>query len=81
MFHEQIADASGKPVLVEVLRVLHARSQRFWAISLSAEGHISEVSHEHQQIIAALAKGDGELAARTLTEHIESFRRSLLRGR
>lgn len=81
MFHEQIADASGNPVLVEVLRVLHARSQRFWAISLSAEGHVSEVSAEHQKIIAALTKGDGELAAHTLTEHIESFRGSLLRGR
>lgn len=80
MFHEQIADASGNPVLVEVLRVLHARSQRFWAISLSAEGHVSEVSEEHQKIIAALTKGDGELAAQTLTEHIESFRGSLLRG-
>lgn len=81
MFHEQIADASGNPVLVDVLKVLHARSQRFWAISLSAEGHVSEVSEEHRKIIAALAKGDGELAARTLAEHIESFRGSLLRGR
>lgn len=81
MFHEQIADASGNPVLVEVLRVLHARSQRFWAISLSADGHVAEVSEEHQQIIAALTKGDGELAARALAEHIESFRGSLLHGR
>jgi len=80
LFHEQIADASGNPVLVDVLRVLHARSQRFWAISLSAQGHVSEVSEEHQRIIAALTKGDGELAAHTLAEHIESFRGSLLRG-
>jgi DNA-binding GntR family transcriptional regulator len=81
LFHEQIAASSGNPVLVEILRVLHARSQRFWAISLAAEGHLNEVSTEHQHIIAALAQGDADAAARTVEEHIESFRRSLLRGR
>lgn len=80
LFHEQIAAASANPVLVEILRVLHARSQRFWAISLSALGHVAEVSGEHQEIIQALARGDADAAARTVQEHIESFRRSLLRG-
>lgn len=80
LFHEQIAAASANPVLVDILRVLHARSQRFWAISLSAQGHVAEVSGEHQDIIRALAKGDADAAASTVQEHIESFRRSLLRG-
>ncbi len=80
-FHELIADASGNPVLIEVLRVLHARSQRFWAISLSAPGHVVEVQNEHQMIVAALAAGDAEAAVAGVEGHILSFRRSLLQER
>lgn len=80
-FHELIADASGNPVLIEMLRVLHARSQRFWAISLSAHGHVDEVCAEHRAILQALADGDAETAARTVEAHILSFRQSLLQGR
>lgn len=80
-FHELIADASGNPVLIEMLRVLHARSQRFWAISLSAYGHVDEVCAEHRAILQALTDGDAEAAARTVEEHILSFRQSLLQGR
>lgn len=79
-FHELIADASGNPVLIETLRILHARSQRFWAISLSAEGHLGEVSKEHQIILTALESGEPEAAVQAVEEHIESFRHALLRG-
>lgn len=79
-FHELIADASGNPVLIETLRVLHARSQRFWAISLSAEGHLAEVSREHQTILSALACGNAEATIQAVEAHIESFRHALLRG-
>lgn len=81
LFHEAIAAASRNQVLIEILKVLHARSQRFWAISLSAEGHLAEVSAEHQAIIAALAQGSAEMAMDAVNSHVASFRRSLLQGR
>lgn len=81
LFHEAIAAASRNQVLIEILKVLHARSQRFWAISLSAEGHLAEVSAEHEAIIAGLAQGSAEAVSNAVQSHIESFRRSLLQRR
>lgn len=81
LFHEAIAAASRNQVLIEILKVLHARSQRFWAISLSAEGHLAEVSAEHQAIIAGLEAGNADGVAEAVQSHVESFRRSLLQRR
>lgn len=80
-FHEQIALASRNPVLIEVLRVLHARSQRFWAISLSTSGHVPKVRDEHNKIIDALQTGDADTAEQTVLHHILSFRQALLSER
>ena len=77
-FHEQIAAASMNPVLIEILRVLHARSQRFWALSLSAEGHLDEVIREHAQVLVALSARDGGAAASAVELHVKSFQQSLL---
>lgn len=77
-FHEVIANASRNPVLVDVLRVLHGKSQRFWAISLSSHGHVPEVQDEHAQIIEALAAGDANEAEKCVKIHVLSFRDALL---
>ena len=77
-FHELIAVASRNPVLIDILRVLHGRSQRFWAISLSRQGHVGEVQDEHHLILDALAAGDAEAAERAVQAHVLSFRDSLL---
>lgn len=77
-FHECIAQASANPILIDVLRVLHARAQRFWALSMSASGHTQDILHEHGQIVEMLAAHDGEAAAAVVAEHIESFRTSIL---
>ena len=81
LFHEQIASVAGNQTLAEILKVLHARSQRFWAISLTAEGHLSEVQAEHADIIKAMAKNDAEAAAAAVQEHVFSFQRALLHQR
>ena len=78
LFHEHIAMAARNQILAEILKVLHARSQRFWAISLSAEGHLEEVKAEHRIIIEALAKADPDTAAAAVEAHVLSFKRSLL---
>lgn len=78
IFHEVIANASRNPVLVDVLRVLHGKSQRFWAISLSTHGHVPEVQDEHEQILRALAAGNADEAERCVKAHVLSFKDALL---
>jgi len=60
------------------LSVLHAQSQRFWAVSLSRPGHSEEVMAEHADIVAALAAGDEQRAADNAEKHIWSFRTALM---
>jgi DNA-binding GntR family transcriptional regulator len=78
LFHEKIATAARNSMLKDILSVLHARSQRFWAISFSTEGHVDEVVGEHRSIVAALASRDGATAAEAAKTHILSFKSSLL---
>lgn len=79
LFHEKIATAARNSMLQDILSVLHARSQRFWAISLSTAGHVEEVIAEHRAILSALAAHDGEAACEAARKHILSFRLSLLK--
>ncbi|MEG2581417.1 GntR family transcriptional regulator, partial [Comamonas sp.] len=81
MFHEVLASASRNPVLIDVLRVLHARSQRFWAISLSSSGHMNEVQDEHELVVDALEQGDAESAQQAISDHVLSFRNALINAR
>lgn len=81
LFHEQIALSARNQILAEILKVLHARSQRFWAISLSAKDHFEEVREEHLRIIEAFAQADPDAAAAAVEAHVLSFKRSLLHAR
>jgi len=78
IFHETIAAIAGNPLLADILGVLHAQSQRFWAVSLSRPGHSDEVIAEHAAIVDALAAGNAELAAGNMEKHIGSFRAALM---
>jgi len=79
-FHQQLAKIAGNKMLMDILSVLHAQAQRFWASSLSKEGHMQEVIEEHRAIINALAAQDAQAAADAAEGHILSFRHALLRG-
>jgi len=78
LFHEKIATFASNTMLQDILSVLHARSQRFWAISFSTLGHVDEVMAEHRAIVTALAKHDAQAAAEAAQAHILSFKSSLL---
>lgn len=77
-FHQVLADIAGNHRLSDILSVIHAQAQRFWAITLSDVTHIDEVIAEHNEIIAALASGDMRRAADAARAHILSFKRALL---
>jgi DNA-binding GntR family transcriptional regulator len=79
-FHEEIAEVAGNQVLMEILKVLHARSQRFWTISYKTEGHLGEIQTEHHTILEALGKGDPGAASAAMEAHTLSFKRSLLQA-
>ncbi|MDR1934389.1 MAG: GntR family transcriptional regulator [Candidatus Accumulibacter sp.] len=78
-FHEEIAKASRNQVLIEILRVIHARAQRFWVISFRTEGHLKEIQSEHRLILDALGRADPEATAAAMEAHALSFKCSLLR--
>lgn len=77
-FHQELAQIAGNNMLADILSVLHARAQRFWASTLSREGHMREVIDEHRAIIAALTAQDSAAAAEAAQAHILSFRTALL---
>jgi DNA-binding GntR family transcriptional regulator len=79
-FHEGIAQASKNQVLIEILKVVHARSHRFRALSFRTEGHLQEIQREHRLIRDALRKADPEETAAAMEAHALSFKRSLLRA-
>lgn len=77
-FHQILADIAGNRRLSDILSVIHAQTQRFWATTLSNLPHIEEVIREHDEIIDALASGDTQRASGAAREHILSFKRALL---
>ena len=81
LFHEHISNAARNQILAEILKVLHARSQRFWALSLAMPDHLSEVQDEHRAILKALTEGNPAAAEEAVREHVMSFQRALLRTR
>lgn len=78
LFHEKIADIARNDMLRDILNILHARSQRFWAISLSTQDHVAEVIAEHRAIVNALTGRNAEAAAEAAKAHILSFKFSLI---
>lgn len=77
-FHQALADIAGNSRLSDILSVIHAQAQRFWATTLSNVVHMDEVIAEHDEIIEALESGDKQRAADAARAHIFSFKRALL---
>lgn len=68
-FHVTLAEAAGNPVFVRLLNELQALSSL--AILLYAKGeHAACPPHEHEDIVAAIERGDGIEASRLMREHI-----------
>lgn len=79
-FHRKLAELAGNPVLSEIARGLHERSIRYWFLHLwqTFDGKASQ--REHTAIADAVAKGNGEAAAKAVRAHIESLRSRLMRA-
>ncbi len=69
-FHRQIHLASHNRFLVQQLDLVHRSMALLATTSLEAEGRGRTALDEHDAIVEAIARGDGEAADRALREHI-----------
>lgn len=69
-FHKQIHLASHNRFLVQQLDLVHRSMALMANTSFAAEGRDEVALAEHDQIVAAIAAGDGEAADQALRTHI-----------
>ncbi len=78
-FHTQIHRASHNRFLVQQLDLVHRSMALLATTSLAVEGRGTAALAEHARIVAAIAAGDGEAAARALKDHISKAYETRLR--
>ena len=74
--HTSIAEASGNPVLQQMIQDLRTRTAMFRFGRLPDRRHI--VCAEHLKIIDALADGDSARAQQSMHDHIDQVRLTIL---
>lgn len=79
-FHTAISAASRNRVLAELLRNLHEKQARFWFLSLQDPVHLSNVYQEHLAVIDALEHRDIPAAREAIRQHIDEFRKNIIRS-
>lgn len=78
-FHTAMSAASRNRVLADLLRNLHEKQARFWFLSLSDPQHLENVYQEHLVIIDALERRDVPAVREAIREHIDEFRKNIIR--
>lgn len=78
-FHTAMSAASRNRVLADLLRGLHEKQARFWFLSLSDPQHLENVYQEHLVIIDALERRDVTAVREAIREHIDEFRKNIIR--
>jgi DNA-binding GntR family transcriptional regulator len=79
-FHSTIYSYSGNPVLERTLRQLHDRSAHYRLFRHpGADQRLAHSLDEHVQLTVAIRVGDGELAGKLMTAHLEHARNNLMR--
>ena len=73
IFHETLGDISKNPVLRKILEDLHNVCLRFWYLSIDLIPHDYQFAEDLDRIVAAIRKGDHELAAELNGKHVMRF--------
>ena len=76
-FHDLIYKASGSKILDHVLSDFHHYVERIRKITLSSTSRAAESNKEHEAILAAIKKRDGDLAESLAHEHIMNTIRNI----
>ena len=74
-FHISIAEASGNPVIAELVGSLKQRSNPLWFLTITGEDRLRSVQREHEEIAAAIKAADPEVAERSMNLHIDKLTR------
>ncbi|MBS7534164.1 GntR family transcriptional regulator [Ancylobacter sonchi] len=75
--HDEIAGASGNPLMASMIRDLRRRTRIFDLGRMPDRA--AAVYHEHIDIIRAIEAGDGNGAAAAMTRHIDNVKASIIR--
>ena len=80
-FHAQIWKAANAPRLVGMLRLLYDASRSYRYISLKLPGRFEEIVREHEEIIAALRKGEASEVEKIVKKHYQQTLEWLMRSK
>lgn len=71
-FHLYVASASGNPHLCQFIEQLHDHTMRILWLSLQIENRPGVWHAGHEEIIEALAAGDGDRASQMALDHLQA---------
>ena len=77
-FHESIYEISGRTVLMDTLRPLHRKTQRYRRNSYSIPARRQKSINEHKAICDAICDGNAELAEQLVSQHIENAKNTMI---
>lgn len=79
-FHGLLYEATRSARFSKLMMVLMESILRFRKIGLQVPDEAEKSVEGHRKILAALRRGDGDLAARLMAEHIEEARQAIIRA-
>ena len=77
-FHESIFEMSHRTVLLDTLRPLHRKTQRYRRNSYSIPARRQKSINEHKAICDAICDGNAELAEQLVSQHIENAKNTMI---
>ena len=79
-FHETIYRETGNQTLRKTLSELHRKIKSYRKLSLTVPGRLERSVAEHREIYEAIASGNGELADKLTSLHVERALENMLRA-
>lgn len=79
MFHSSLYKAAKRPYLLQMIRTVNARVERYLRLQLTISGGHELAANEHALILAACQDRDAERASKLVFDHILGASRSLQR--
>jgi DNA-binding GntR family transcriptional regulator len=72
-FHAAIAEAAGYPGVWTLVQTVKTQVDRYRRLTLPVPGRMHAVVEEHRPIVAAIAAGKPNRAAKAMAEHLQSL--------
>jgi DNA-binding GntR family transcriptional regulator len=76
--HAAIAETAGNTLLAAQLEWLYGHVLRLWSVALDQVGALGASVAEHEDVVDAIARGDGAEAHTRMQEHVRRFQAAFL---